>query len=77
MAEKSEGGFGDFERQSSFFSANDFFVPAATVVAAAYFLTIGNLTLLMLLALLALFVFNAWSGQKTREKYEGTPLLSH
>ncbi len=59
----------DFERQSSFFSVNDFFVPAAAVIVALYFLLAGNLVLLLLLVLAALVAFNAWSSHKTRDKH--------
>jgi hypothetical protein len=58
----------DLEGEANVLSVNDLFVPGAALFAVVYFFTAGNLAMLLLFALLALFAFNIWLGNRARDQ---------
>ena len=56
------------EGESNVLTANDLFVPAAAGLAALYFLLEGNLLLLFIIVLGALFAYNVWTSGSSHEK---------
>ncbi|MFH0974077.1 MAG: hypothetical protein V1817_04810 [Candidatus Micrarchaeota archaeon] len=57
------------EGESNVLTANDLFVPAAAGLAALYFLLEGNLLLLLLIVLGALFAYNVWSSGSHEKRF--------
>ncbi|MEM0475508.1 MAG: hypothetical protein QW343_01815 [Candidatus Norongarragalinales archaeon] len=57
-----------FAQEASFFSANEFLIPAVAFLAAVYFLATINVVIFLLFVVILLFAFNSWNNRRAREK---------